>query len=56
MIEFCLEIMELADALVAEDGLITSAISKALSNSEDDTMSIRSLQTSSGVHMYHCSS
>ncbi|RGP62673.1 hypothetical protein FLONG3_10166 [Fusarium longipes] len=38
MTEFCREIMELAEALVAEDGLITSAISKALSKSEEDTM------------------
>ncbi|KAI8722332.1 hypothetical protein NCS52_00376700 [Fusarium sp. LHS14.1] len=39
MTEFCREIMELAEALVAEDGLITSAISKALGKSEQDTMS-----------------
>ncbi|KAM5346868.1 hypothetical protein ACJ41O_009873 [Fusarium nematophilum] len=39
MTEFCREIMELAEALVAEDGLITSAISKALGKSEKDTMS-----------------
>ncbi|KAM0561006.1 hypothetical protein ACHAPJ_003506 [Fusarium lateritium] len=39
MTEFCREIMELAEALVAEDGLITSAISKALNKSEKDTMS-----------------
>ncbi|KAF4433115.1 hypothetical protein F53441_13785 [Fusarium austroafricanum] len=38
MTEFCREIMELAEALVAEDGLITSAISKALNKSEKDTM------------------
>lgn len=38
MTEFCREIMELAEALVAEDGLITSAISKALNKSEEDTM------------------
>ncbi|KAF5019905.1 hypothetical protein F66182_8067 [Fusarium sp. NRRL 66182] len=39
MTEFCREIMELAEALVAEDGLITSAISKAMGKSEEDTMS-----------------
>ncbi|KAF4975965.1 hypothetical protein FZEAL_7317 [Fusarium zealandicum] len=39
MTEFCREIMELAEALVAEDGLIASAISKALGKSEEDTMS-----------------
>lgn len=39
MQEFCREIMELAEALVAEDGLITSAISKSLGKSEKETMS-----------------
>lgn len=39
MQEFCREIMELAEALVAEDGLITSAISKSLGRSEKETMS-----------------
>ncbi|KAH7019944.1 SEN1 N terminal-domain-containing protein [Ilyonectria destructans] len=39
MQEFCREIMELAEALVAEDGLIASAISKSLGKSEKDTMS-----------------
>ncbi|KAM0342341.1 hypothetical protein ACHAPQ_000069 [Fusarium lateritium] len=39
MTEFCREIMELAEALIAEDGLIASAISKALNKSEKDTMS-----------------
>lgn len=38
MTEFCREIMELAEALVAEDGLIASAISKALGKSEQETM------------------
>ncbi|CAM1502138.1 Fc.00g041220.m01.CDS01 [Cosmosporella sp. VM-42] len=39
MQEFCREIMELAEALIAEDGLITSAISKSLGKSEKETMS-----------------
>ncbi|KAK7402855.1 DEAD-box type RNA helicase [Neonectria punicea] len=39
MQEFCREIMELAEALVAEDGLIASAISKSLGKTEKDTMS-----------------
>lgn len=39
MTEFCREIMELAEALVAEDGLVTSAISKSTGKSEKDTMS-----------------
>lgn len=38
MQEFCREIMELAEALVAEDGLITSAISKSSGKSEKEMM------------------
>ncbi|KAH6888116.1 SEN1 N terminal-domain-containing protein [Thelonectria olida] len=39
MTEFCREIMELAEALIAEDGLIASVLSKSLAKSEQDTMS-----------------
>lgn len=39
MTEFCREIMELAEALVAEDGLITSTIAKSLKKEEKDMMS-----------------
>ncbi|KAH7176492.1 SEN1 N terminal-domain-containing protein [Dactylonectria macrodidyma] len=38
MQEFCREIMELAEALVAEDGLIAAAISKSLNKSEKEAM------------------
>lgn len=39
MQEFCREIIELAEALIAEGRLITSAISKSMNKSEKDTMS-----------------
>lgn len=38
MTEFCREIMELAEALIAEDGLITSIGAKARNKSEKDMM------------------
>ncbi|KAI5464172.1 SEN1 N terminal-domain-containing protein [Mariannaea sp. PMI_226] len=39
MQEFCREIMELAEALIAEDGLLASAVSKPMGKTEQDTMS-----------------
>ncbi|KAF7551794.1 hypothetical protein G7046_g7610 [Stylonectria norvegica] len=39
MQDFCRDIMELAEALIAEDSLITSALHNALGKSEKETMS-----------------
>lgn len=38
MEEFCRDIMELAEALIAEDGLLASVIAKATNKSETETM------------------
>lgn len=38
MTKFCREIMELAEALIAEDGLITSAIARSMNRSEQTIM------------------